>query len=604
MSWSSWPWSRRLAALLAHPQLPGLAALLGMLLLLPALGQGLQLDDHLHRAWIQLSLGGEAPGPWWDLYAIARDPEDNRAAMELGASPWWMLPHLRLRFLRPLAAATHWLDYGLWPQAAWLMHAQSLAWYGAMVVITGALLRRWLGPTWVAGLATLIFAVDDAHAMPASWIAQRNALLAGVLTVGMLWAHDRARRDGWRTGRWLAPLLLALALLSGESAVGGLGYVVAHAALFDARDERGRRSGLERLRIAVVALWPYLVVVIAWRALYAWLGCGAYGSGVYLDPGLEPGAFAAVLPDRAAALTLAQLAGISAERWAVDPLPWTVARRGAVLVAGLLLVALAPRLRRDRGLAVCVVGAGLALVPAATAVPHDRLLLLVGLGSSAALASIVATAVGQGRSGTGPWWSRAPAGLLAGPVVFVHLVLAPYRLPQAVLERGAMLAAVPRGSVAGLPADPRLAEQVLVIVNAPPTFVPASLWLMPSERAVVLPRRLRVLGSTIAPVIVQRPAADSLVLQPVGGYLGDPFTALLRGPAHPFEVGDRVTVPGFGVEILAVTEGRPTAVETGFDVPLEDPSLRFIVWRGDRFVPFTLPAVGAAVAVPGRAPAP
>ena len=95
----------RLAAVLAHPRLPWLAALLGVLLASPALAQGLQLDDLLHRAWVELALQGAAPGPWWDFYAVARDPESNRMAMEVGASPWWALPELRIRFWRPLSAA-------------------------------------------------------------------------------------------------------------------------------------------------------------------------------------------------------------------------------------------------------------------------------------------------------------------------------------------------------------------------------------------------------------------------------------------------------------------------------------------------------------------
>lgn len=590
-------WPGRVAAVLAHPRLPWLAALLGMLLASPALAQGLQLDDHLHRAWVELVLRGDAPGPWWDLFAVARDPESNRQAMELGASPWWMLPELRIRFLRPLSAATHVVDYGLWPSVAWLMHAQSLLWYGALVVGVGALLRRWLGPTWVAGLATLMFAVDDAHAIPVSWIAQRNALIAAVLVVGMLWAHDRARRDDWRTGRWLAPLLFAGALLAGESAVGGLGYLVAHALWLEPRPSAS--SGwAPRLTHALRVLVPYAAVVIVWRAAYSALGYGAFGSGVYVDPGLEPAAFASVLPERLAALGAGQLTWIDAEAWAFAPHPWATPPRVVLIVGLALVLAAAPWLRREPGLRVCLAGAALALVPAATAIPSDRLLLLCGIGTSAALAAVVAIVVGEGMQTPRRWRRRGLAILLAGPIVVIHGVVAPVQLTQRIIERGRALDRAGATTIEGLPSDPELATQTLVIVDAPPTFNPASLWLDPGQSDRVLPRRLRVLGSTFGPVIVRRVGARALELQPVGGYLGDPFTTVLRGPAHPLRPGDRVELDRWRVEVLGVVDGRPTVVRVELDEPFDDPSLRWITWGGERFVPYAPPPVGGAAPVP------
>jgi hypothetical protein len=590
-------WLTRLAAVLAHPRWPWAAALVGVLLASPALGAGLQLDDHLHRFLVGVHVRGEGLGPWWDLYTAAEgDPELTRARMDVGFSPWWTLPELRLRFLRPVSAATHYVEYAAWPEAAWLMHAQSLAWYAALVVAVGALLRRWLGPTWVAGLGTLLYAIDDAHATPVGWIAQRNALVSAVLVVLVLVVHDRARRDGWRRGRWLGPLLLALALGAGEASVAALGYLGAHALVLEpargAAERWARRAGR-----GVAALWPYVMVVIAWRLLYDALGYGAEGSGVYLDPVREPAAFFAALPDRIAALGLSQLAWPAADAWAVDPPPWGRARALAVVV--LVGLALVPRVPRDRGMAAVVVGAALAVVPAAAVVPGDRMLLLVGVGGSAAVAGVVAVAVGEGARVRGPW--RWPALVLAPGLLVVHAVLAPLALPGAVAGLSPALEEHQRAAVASLPDDSALAGQHLVVVNGPPTFVSSTLWLWRwGDEAHALPLGLRVLGATAEPVIVQRRDLRTLVLQPVGGYLGDPFTANARGRAHPFSAGDRVELEGWSVEIAGVAHGRPTVVHVRFDVPLEDPSLRWVVWRGDRFVPFSVPPVGRAVAIPGR----
>lgn len=607
-------WLTRLAAVLAHPRWPWVAAFVGVLLAAPALGAGLQLDDHLHRFLVGLHVQGEGLAPWWDLYSAAEgDPALTRARMDVGFSPWWTLPELRLRFLRPVSAATHYVEYAAWPAAAWLMHAQSLAWYAALVVGVGALLRRWLGPTWVAGLGTLLFAIDDAHATPVGWIAQRNALVSGVLVVVVLVVHDRARRDGWRPGTWLGPLLFALALAAGEASVAALGYLGAHALVLEParRGAAGEReAGARRAARGGAALWPYAGVLIAWRMIYDALGYGAEGSGVYLDPVREPAAFVHALPDRMAALGLSQLAWPAADTWAVAPPAWGGVR--ALVAAGLVGLALVPWLRgagarelddtREvdgaRGMVVALMGSGLALVPAAAVVPADRMLLLVGLGGSAVVAGVIAVAVGSPQARWSPL--RALAVALCPVLLVIHGVLAPLALPRAVAGLSPALEEHQRAAVESLPADAALARQDLVIVNAPPTFVSSTLWLLRwGDERHALPRRLRVLGSTFAPVVVQRSDAHTLVLQPVGGYLGDPFTANARGRAHPLRVGDRVVLDGWTVEIAGMAEDRPTVVRMRFDVPLEDPSLRWVVWRGDGFVPFVVPPVGRRVAIPG-----
>ena len=111
-------WLSRVAMVLAHPRWPWVAALLGVLLASSSLGSGLVLDDHLHRFVVELYLRGEGPGAWWDLYVAAEGDEAlTRARIELGFAPWWTAPDLRVQFLRPLSAATHYLDYALWPDA-------------------------------------------------------------------------------------------------------------------------------------------------------------------------------------------------------------------------------------------------------------------------------------------------------------------------------------------------------------------------------------------------------------------------------------------------------------------------------------------------------
>ena len=68
---------------------------------------------------------------------------------------------------------------------------------------------------------------------------------------------------------------------------------------------------------------------------------------------------------------------------------------------------------------------------------------------------------------------------------------------------------------------------------------------------------------------------------------------LVRNERHPMTIGETVELTGMRVEVLDTTaDGRPAAARFVFDVPLEDPSLRWLSWREGQFEPFTLPPVG------------
>src|SRR5262249_13600395 len=139
------------------------------------------------------------------------------ARMQSGAYPWWTLPEGQVAFWRPLSALTHWIDFALWPDAPQVMHGQSLLWLGLLGAAAAALYRR-IGANagGAAALAGVLYAVDHTHGFAAAWVSNRNILLAALFGVLALGAHTRWRRQGWRPGALLGPLLLLLALLSAE----------------------------------------------------------------------------------------------------------------------------------------------------------------------------------------------------------------------------------------------------------------------------------------------------------------------------------------------------------------------------------------------------
>ncbi|MEJ7730029.1 MAG: hypothetical protein WKG00_12515 [Polyangiaceae bacterium] len=95
------------------------------------------------------------------------------------------------------------------------------------MLAAGAILRRAVPPT-AAAIALLLFVVDDAHVQPIGWISSRHMVVAAAPALFGLWAHLRAREDGWVLGRFLGPLGVAVGLLGSEAALGVLGFWIAY----------------------------------------------------------------------------------------------------------------------------------------------------------------------------------------------------------------------------------------------------------------------------------------------------------------------------------------------------------------------------------------
>jgi len=123
--------------------------------------------------------------------------------MAFGTMPWWGSLELHHAFFRYMTTLTMMLDYRLWPNSPALMHLHSLFWLAAVVLAAALLYREVLGTTWIAGLASLMYALDGAHAVPAGYLADRDALIAccfGFLSLLFFvrWRKIGRSRDRWR----------------------------------------------------------------------------------------------------------------------------------------------------------------------------------------------------------------------------------------------------------------------------------------------------------------------------------------------------------------------------------------------------------------------
>lgn len=576
---------------LSHRRWLFLAGALAVAVTLPALGTGLGADDYIHRAML-LRVPGFATEPL-GLFSFVSAGDDG-AAISRSSLPWWFPPDLRIAFWRPVTALTHWLDHALWSESPWLMHLQSLLWYAAAVVLVGLLFQRILGGGWVAGLATLVYAVDPTHALSVQFLAGRNALLGVAFGAATLLLHDRWRRSGHRDGACIAPVLLALGLLSSEGAIATVAYVLAHAVFLDRGTVRSR----------AISIVPYLLVVMIWRFAYQRLGYGVTASPGYIDPLESPSRFVRAVGERAPPYVLGE--------WLAPPTELAfLGDLGTVTVCGvvflvLLLALLSPLLARDRVARFWCAGMLLSLVPACAGPSGDRMLFYVGIGGAALLARLV-----EHRGGTRPSplafsarGLRIVTRAVAVVLIVLHVVLAPPWLAMRILASAKSLQELTAGDQV-LARRPDISHKMVVLlddyrftgVHLP--AVRAFSGLDPVEQVLVLAPVSRYGDS----IVLTRPAENTLVMDIESDQIG----VVPGDDEHPFVPGDVVRRPHVTIEAQSVRHGRPTRVAFHFDRSLDDP---FIVWLGKlenvsrcasphelNYPTWTPPPVGTAVSL-------
>lgn len=581
----------RLRDALARPTIVRWVAVVAALLSAPALLQGFEVDDRLHR---QAALGvgrfGDMSSSPLDMFTFFHgDPARTSRYVDLGFTPWWTDPNARISFLRPLSSLLVWFDHHVLRHAV-AIHAHSILWYVLVVVAAAVLYRRVLGATWIAGLASLMFAVDHTHGLLAGWIANRNATVAGAFALAAVVLHHRARTERSARDAALASVALGMALFSAEAGLGVVGYLVAHAWTLD------RERGARRLR----ALLPYAPPLLLWAVVYKLGDHGARGSGLYVDPGRQPLEWLRRVVQHGPLLLAGEL-GMPG----IDFHPFLGASARAVLLAASLAVlavfavAIAPLFRRDPTTRFFVIGAALSALPSCATFPSSRLLLLPSVGLLAAVAQLFAAWRDQAEWLPARQPRRALTVATAAYEGYGHLLLSPIvfllALHQMVLFEG-----VVERHARGLPDDPRLASQRLVIVNAPDAAFASYITIVREERGQVVPAKLLVMGVGVRPLELERLDDRTVTLTSQAGLVGDSTDRLTRG-YEPFVVGDVIKLSDSTVEIIAVNaDGVPTEVCFSFARPLENEAFRWMQWKDQTLVPFTPPKVGERVSFPAQ----
>ena len=151
-----------------------------------------------------------------------------------------------------------------------------------------------------------------------------------------------------------------------------------------------------------------------------------------------------------------------------------------------------------------------------------------------------------------------------------------------------------------IPDDPELADQTLVIVNAPDHLLSvAMMWPMRLLEGMTMPQRLRGLATQGAALEIARVDERTLKIGFEYRLYSTALDWMFRGPDRPLETGQVVELDGMSVEVTEVTAaGEPLEVLFRFDRPLEDSSLRWVRWDDGVFIPFSPPPPGVTVKLP------
>lgn len=579
----------KLRALLGHPRMPYVCALVAIVLLLPVLGTGLMMDDHAHQMLVVE--GGYPGGPrgTWDLFRfLDDDPAALKEVVDRGMWPWWSVSGFRLAFFRPLASILHTLDYRLWPSAHAWMHAESILIFALAAAFAAFLYRRLLGPTVAAGLAGLMFAVDDAHAMVITWIANRHSIISTACGIAALIAHDKLRKDSWKPGLYLGPIALILALLGGENGVSILPYLFAYAVFLDETPWKSR----------FMSLVPYGVVAAIWAIGYKLGGYGAAGGAFYIDPIRQVGDYLQAVPVRLPVLLTAQLAAPPADVWMSLP-PEKTSGFATVCLVVLAIVGsgLAIALRRNRTAAFFALGMTLSLLPACATWPGDRNLLLAGLGGFGLVAQLVTVSRDQlGKP------ARLFVALVSGTFIFLHLIVAPLLLPLRSNLTGAMLHGYTDRAIQSMPGGDAIKGKTIIVVSAPDAVISNTVIAAKLNAHSGLPERFRVLSTAVSGAMnVSRIDDKTLSISLSAGHIHEPTATVFRDPKRfPLHVGDRIKAAGMEAEIKTLTNDGvlPERIDFRFDKSLEDSEYVWIYWDKRQYAVLDLPKVGEDRALP------
>jgi len=574
-------WGRFLSSRWCIP----MAALIGMLLIAPAMNMGLLGDDYLHWSLLTGRSVNAQPGSFFGLFTFADgNPQLNQSMIDSGKLVWWATDHLRIAFWRPLAELSQWLDYQWWPDSPVMMHVHSLLMYGLMILLVGKLFRNLDPDSQQVGLATWLFAGNMLHVFAVAWLASRNQMVSGLLVVLTLLAYDHWRRGHSALYGGLAALGLVLGLLSAEASIQAMGYLLAYTLFLESG-----KSTLDKAK----ALLPFIVITLAWKALHGHLGYGSFGSPGYVDPASNASGFAISLALRLPALMIAQWFGVSSVMFEQLSRSTQYFYSGAATLA---LIGLGYTMYRLGGFRSALarfyaVGSILALAPACAGYPFDRLTIISDIGASGLLSIILMMAWRERKQLTG--WGLGSAKNIIFAAGFIHLIIFPIaKLGSSAVMKKLGAAGEAQAALAIPDATPGQTQHFLLL-NLPSAESIYYIPLIRQYHGMHNPTSMRALGPNNQAMTLTRVDENAVRLTVPTGFKS---TIVRDTQKHPFKVGDTVKMGDISVLVEDTTEDKaPKTVLYRFPDSVQSPQWRLLAWKEDGIYSLPPPAIGQSI---------
>ena len=540
---------------------------LGLLLLIPSLFSGFFADDFSHAVLINNPDVIKQPDnlSLFHLFTFITEDTFRREQLQaISALPWWVNPEFKLMFFRPLAELTHYLDYQV-INVAWVMHLQSLLWYGLLLFLVARLYQSFCQRHTVAVLAFLLFVVDATHGFTVAWLANRNAVMAAVFSMAAVLLHHQGYAQGEVQGsllkRGLSVVMIICSFLSAEAGI-SVGIYLFFYALF--LDQAGWKKGL-------LKLLPALLVFLTWAWVYHSYGYGALGNkAYYVNLVSMPGFFVENFIHRfphamAIQFNLLPLHMLGAPSWLLITIGTAAFVVLAVFVWAMQL----------RSLAFFFATMVVAIIPIASAEVQERNMLFVGIAAAPVLAQLMAFLWQQIKCARQRIIVILSSIVLLTLVIFHVFISALLMIPTAYAPK---LVAQPAIDTALSLSDDIADKQVISLGT--PLFEAGFLSSIRWAASKPLPQRFWNVSTQLKGSSVFRVDENTLEVENENGLLAGLDFLLRDKLLDPIAVGEFHQIKELSIEVLAVNDDSvPIRLRVVAEQSLDNEQIHIVYWQ-------------------------
>jgi hypothetical protein len=566
--------------------LASLIIVLGVCAYAPMASIGFFGDDGIYQLVLRGELDYPTMQPPWFLFDFGTGA-DMRSDTELWRVHWWSSSDWTIRFLRPLASFSMWLDYTMWGDDPLPCHVVSLLWYGLALALVASLYRALGFERGPALLALALFAVTNRGFLPVGWLANRNTLMAIAFTAAAVIAVAQIR------SRWRLPICLVLAALATGSKESGVVAFVLVGLYLALEAYRVENKSYRRRAIAGAVLFLSLGA-----AYVVGLAVAGYGttSLYYATPWQQPIRYLGRLTVLFSAGPLSLLAPVSLDY--VNAVPQTRFVLGAtgLAVTTVLACFMVKRIRRHPAVPMLVGWLLFSLGVEGAALPSDRLLIGAAVGSAGLLALLVSVTLR--RDPARPPVPRSHRFVAVAVLVISGIVTGVLLPVQSFLFAGLVSDLHDRveSTDVGPDHDSQIEAVVLQAGGETEAFVFGATWPIVTGRRDV------------------RTSFVQLGRRGLEWTRNDDMSCTLRSLDQPFAHGFMEQVYRtdddpqfknsplgnalFSVEPLAFDQQGLRTMRLHFTRSLDDPGLRFLVSSDQGLAPISPPPIGASTVIP------